>query len=108
MPVSRPTILFRARLDRRRVEKAERILSRIGLTPGQFVNLAFAQVELKNGVPFPVTAISTDDGYLPHEPNPATAAALAEPLDGLRRYPTVAAALSQIRSRARSRSKAPV
>ncbi|MHB8524074.1 MAG: type II toxin-antitoxin system RelB/DinJ family antitoxin [Limisphaerales bacterium] len=99
------TTLFRARIDKRRVEIAERILSRIGLTPGQYVNMAFAQVELKNGIPFPLTAIETDDGHLPHIPNLVTAAALAEPVKGLRRHSSVASALGHVSARAQGRSK---
>jgi DNA-damage-inducible protein J len=68
------TVLFRTRIDARRKKNAERILQRVGLTPGQLVNMVFAQVELRNGVPFPVSA--TDDGYLPHIPNAETLAAL--------------------------------
>lgn len=99
------TILFRARIDKRRVRNAERILSRIGLTPGQYVNMAFAQVELKNGIPFPLTAVETDDGHLPHKPNSVTVAALAEPTKVLRRHATVADALERLSPRAQGRSK---
>lgn len=99
------TILFRARIDKRRVENAERILSRIGLTLGQYVNIAFAQVELKNGIPFPLTAMETDDGHLPHNPNSMTVAALAEPTKALHRHSTVAAALERLSPSAQSRSK---
>ncbi|MGA2447030.1 MAG: type II toxin-antitoxin system RelB/DinJ family antitoxin [Opitutaceae bacterium] len=70
------TVLFRTRIDARRKKNAERILARVGLTPGQLVNMVFAQVELRGGVPFPVNA--TDDGYLPHIPNAETRAALRE------------------------------
>jgi hypothetical protein len=40
--------------------------------------MVFAQVELKNGLPFAVNAYATDDGYLPHVPNAATLAAMQE------------------------------
>jgi antitoxin component of RelBE/YafQ-DinJ toxin-antitoxin module len=40
------------------------ILARVGLAPGQLVNLVFAQAELKNGLPFAVNAEATDDGSL--------------------------------------------
>lgn len=103
--MSNTTVMFRARIDKRRVAKAERILSKIGVTPGQFVGMAFAQVELKNGIPFPITALETDDGFLPHRPNAVTAAAIIEPLATLRRHATVAAALGSITPRAQSRSK---
>ena len=72
------TVLFRTRVDARRKKNAERILAKVGLTPGQLVNMVFAQVELKNGLPFAVNAHGTDDGYLPHIPNPETLAAIQE------------------------------
>ena len=72
------TVLFRTRVDVRRKKNVERILARVGLTPGQLVNMVFAQVELKNGLPFAVNANATDDGYLPHVPNAETLAAIQE------------------------------
>ena len=73
------TLIFRTRVDAARKRAAERILGRMGITPGQFVNMAFAQVALRNGVPFPLGALETDDGHLPHRPNAETEAALREP-----------------------------
>jgi addiction module RelB/DinJ family antitoxin len=72
------TVLFRTRVDARRKKNAERILAKVGLTPGQLVNMVFAQVELKNGLPFAVNAFGTDDGYPPHVPNAETLAAIQE------------------------------
>jgi addiction module RelB/DinJ family antitoxin len=72
------TVLFRTRIDARRKKNAERILEQVGLTPGQLVNMVFAQVEIRKGVPFSVTTLATDDGYLPHIPNANTLAALRE------------------------------
>ena len=72
------TVLFRTRVDARRKKNVERILAKVGLTPGQLVNMVFAQVELKNGLPFAVNAYATDDGYLPHVPNAETLAAIHE------------------------------
>jgi|ERR1035437_5332279 antitoxin component of RelBE/YafQ-DinJ toxin-antitoxin module len=103
--MSNTTVMFRARIDKCRVANAERILSKIGITPGQFVGMAFAQVALKNGIPFPLTALKTDDGFLPHLPNAVTSAAIAEPRASLRRYATVASALGSITPRAQGRSK---
>jgi len=40
--------------------------------------MVFAQVELKNGLPFAVNAYATDDGFLPHVPNAETSAAIRE------------------------------
>jgi antitoxin component of RelBE/YafQ-DinJ toxin-antitoxin module len=54
--------------------------------------MVFAQVELKNGVPFPVT--TTDDGYLPHIPNAETLAALREKSG--RRFQRVGAFLADL------------
>lgn len=72
------TLLLRTRVNSRRKRAADKILKRVGLTTEQFVNLALAQVELKNGVPFPLTALETDDGHFPHVPNAETRAALTE------------------------------
>lgn len=73
------TLIFRARVDARHKAGADRVLARLGLTAGQLVNMVFAQVEIKNGIPFHVTTLPTDDGYLPHIPNARTVAALRAP-----------------------------
>jgi addiction module RelB/DinJ family antitoxin len=70
------TVLFRTRVDPHRKRNVERILAKVGLTPGQLVNMVFSQVALKNGLPFAVNAYATDDGYLPHVPNAETLAAI--------------------------------
>jgi antitoxin component of RelBE/YafQ-DinJ toxin-antitoxin module len=72
------TVLFRTRVNACRKRNVERILAKVGLTPGQLVNMVFAQVEVKNGLPFAVNAFATDDGYLPHVPNAETLVALQE------------------------------
>ncbi len=46
------TELFRARLDRGRKARTEKILKRFGLTPGQAVNVFFAKIEEVDGLPF--------------------------------------------------------
>ena len=89
------TVLFRTRIDARRKKNAERILARVGLTPGQLVNMVFAQVVLKQGLPFAVNAHATDDGYLPHVPNAETLAALREKSG--KRFRTVDAFLADLR-----------
>lgn len=48
--------LFRARVDAVHLEKARRVLSRLGMTPGDAVNVFFAQVALRKDLPFVVTA----------------------------------------------------
>ena len=49
------TVLFRARVPRKRLMHAERILSRLGLKPGDAFNMLLAQIELRGAVPFPLT-----------------------------------------------------
>ena len=50
------SILFRTRVPARRYKKAEKILDRLGLKPGDAFNMLLAQIELRNGVPFDLTA----------------------------------------------------
>ena len=50
------SILFRTRVPARRLRKAEQILDRLGLKPGDAFNMLLAQIELRNGVPFDLTA----------------------------------------------------
>jgi addiction module RelB/DinJ family antitoxin len=47
--------LFRARVPTARLKRAEKVFARLGLKPGDAVNLFFAQVELRNDLPFAVT-----------------------------------------------------
>lgn len=49
------SVLFRARVPARRFKKAEKILDRFGLKPGDALNMLLAQIELHNGVPFELT-----------------------------------------------------
>ncbi|HVS54037.1 MAG TPA: type II toxin-antitoxin system RelB/DinJ family antitoxin [Opitutaceae bacterium] len=46
------TILFRTRVPKQRLQRAEKILARLGLKPGDAVNMLLAQIEIRNGVPF--------------------------------------------------------
>lgn len=48
--------LFRARVDTARLRKAEKVLRKLGMKPGEAVNLFFAQVALRDDLPFIVTA----------------------------------------------------
>ncbi len=50
-----PSTLFRARVPTARLRRAERILARMGLKPGDAFNLLLAQVELREALPFAVT-----------------------------------------------------
>lgn len=49
------TILFRARVPASRLRKAEKILARLGMKPGDALNMLLAQIELRQGLPFEVT-----------------------------------------------------
>ena len=49
------TTLFRARVPKARLQRAEKILARLGLKPTDAVNMFLAQVELRGDMPFAVT-----------------------------------------------------
>jgi addiction module RelB/DinJ family antitoxin len=49
------------RVPARRLRRAEKILSKLGLTPGDAVNMLLAQIEIRQGLPFEV---STGKGSL--------------------------------------------
>jgi addiction module RelB/DinJ family antitoxin len=55
------TTLFRARVPKARLERAERILAKLGLKPGDAFNMLLAQVELREALPF---AVTTNPGNL--------------------------------------------
>ncbi len=59
--------LVRARVEPRRKRNAEVILSKLGISPGQAINMLYAQIELKNGLPFPVVAQEDSDVLSPIE-----------------------------------------
>lgn len=49
------SILLRARVPEGRYRNAEKILDRLGMNPGDAVNLLMAQIELRQGLPFEVS-----------------------------------------------------
>ena len=49
------TSLFRARVPADRLRKAEEILARLGMKPGDAFNMLLAQIELREALPFDVT-----------------------------------------------------
>jgi len=49
------TSLFRARVPAERLRKAEEILARLGMKPGDAFNMLLAQIKLREGLPFEVT-----------------------------------------------------
>lgn len=53
---SEATSLFRARVPASRLRKAEEILARLGMNPSDAFNMLLAQIELREGLPFEVTA----------------------------------------------------
>ena len=71
------TQMIHARIDPKLKRSAERVFSQIGISTTEAIRLFLRQVELHNGLPFPVTV-----------PNPATVAAMREANDPatLRRF----------------------
>jgi addiction module RelB/DinJ family antitoxin len=59
--------LVRARIDPRRKRNAEAILGKLGISPGQAINMLYAQIELKHGLPFPVVTEDNSDVLTPIE-----------------------------------------
>ncbi len=53
--MAEPTVLFRARVPKNRLKRAERVLSKLGMKPGDAFNMLLAQIELNQGVPFSLT-----------------------------------------------------
>lgn len=53
------TSLFRARVPAARLCKAEEILGRLGMKPGDAFNMLLAQIEIREGLPFEVTTHPT-------------------------------------------------
>ncbi|HEV8541838.1 MAG TPA: type II toxin-antitoxin system RelB/DinJ family antitoxin [Verrucomicrobiae bacterium] len=53
------TTLFRARVPKKRLKNAEKILGQLGLKPGDAFNILLAQIELRRGLPFDMTLNAT-------------------------------------------------
>ena len=70
-PTSR-TAIVRGRVDARRKDRVDRIFYKLGLTTTEALNLFYAQIEQRNGLPF--------DVILHREPNAETLASLKEDL----------------------------
>lgn len=56
--MSDPTAVVRTRVPVRRLQRAEKILHKLGLTPADAVNMLLAQIELRQGLPFDVSTRS--------------------------------------------------
>jgi len=61
------TALVRARVDRRRKARVEKILEQLGVTPTQAVNMLYAQIERRRAIPFPVAVEDAAGGAPPIE-----------------------------------------
>lgn len=59
------TAIVRARLERRRKARVEKILRRIGVTPTQAVNLLYAEIERQKAIPFPIALGEDNSDLLP-------------------------------------------
>jgi antitoxin component of RelBE/YafQ-DinJ toxin-antitoxin module len=59
------TTLFRARVPTSRLRKAEKILARLGMKPGDAFNIFLAQVEIRND--FPLTVSTSPERLLSTE-----------------------------------------
>jgi antitoxin component of RelBE/YafQ-DinJ toxin-antitoxin module len=55
--MSDPTTVFRTRVPTRRLQRAERILRKLGLKPGDAFNILLAQIEIRQGFPFEIGAL---------------------------------------------------
>jgi addiction module RelB/DinJ family antitoxin len=49
------TVLFRARVPARRLKRAQKVLEKLGLKPGDALNMLLAQIEIQQALPFEVT-----------------------------------------------------
>jgi addiction module RelB/DinJ family antitoxin len=56
-----PSTILRARVDSARKRRAESVLRKLGVTPAQAINMLYAQIELRKGLPFMVTERDNDD-----------------------------------------------
>jgi len=57
--VSESTTIVRTRVPSGRLQRAEKILHKLGLTPAEAVNMMLAQIELRRGLPFEVSTQPT-------------------------------------------------
>jgi addiction module RelB/DinJ family antitoxin len=56
-----PSTILRARIDAKRKRRVESVLRRLGVTPAQAINMLYAQIELRKGLPFMVTERENSD-----------------------------------------------
>jgi addiction module RelB/DinJ family antitoxin len=56
-----PSTILRARVDSKRKRRAESVLRKLGVTPAQAINMLYAQIVLRKGLPFMVTEWENSD-----------------------------------------------
>ena len=56
-----PSTILRARVDSTRKRRAESVLRKLGVTPAQAINMLYAQIELRKGLPFLVAERDNSD-----------------------------------------------
>ena len=99
------TAILRTRVDSEKVTAAERVLSKLGISVGDAVNLFLGQICIQKGIPFALTTRphldlsnatieEIEERYAERVPSPETAAALNE--RPARRYKTAAQALRSL------------
>lgn len=62
-----PTAVIRTRIDPRRKARAEKILSKLGVSPTQAITMLYAQIELRKAIPFPLHLEDTHSVVAPIE-----------------------------------------
>jgi addiction module RelB/DinJ family antitoxin len=91
------TTILRTRVEPRRKRAAEAVFSKLGLSAGQAINLFYAQVVLRQELPFAVslrpqldlanaTLAEIEARYAERTPNPESRAALREDLRKAKRH----------------------
>jgi addiction module RelB/DinJ family antitoxin len=88
------TVLLRTRVVATRKADGEKILAALGLSASDAVNMLFAQVVARKGLPFPVTL--APEAYQ-HIPNQTTEASLREDIRRAPRHKTATAALRALK-----------
>jgi len=53
--MSDSTAVVRTRVPARRLQRAEKILHELGLTPSDALNMLLAQIEIRQGLPFEIS-----------------------------------------------------
>ena len=56
--------MFRCRVDRALLSKANRVAEEVGTTPGEVVRHLFKQMAKRGAIPFPLAAETPDDEIL--------------------------------------------